>query len=160
MVSVREASVRDWGFSRLPLLFPVSYTHLRYPVWYANGNHEQRITKHPEEYGDMGEAYDREIEKTGAVRLINEKAKVEVRGIPVTIYGFEPEESYYGKGMRKKGIRKDLEEQFGVPERDCYTILLSHHPRYGKEYLEWGADLTPVSYTHLDVYKRQCLLCT
>ncbi|MFR2718116.1 MAG: metallophosphoesterase [Ruminococcus sp.] len=124
----------------------------RYPVWYANGNHEQRITKHPEEYGVMGEIYDQEMKKTSAVRLINERAKVEIRGIPVTIYGFEPEERYYEKGMRKKGIRKDLEKQFGAPEKDCYTILLSHHPRYGKEYLDWGADLTLSGHYHGGVW--------
>lgn len=120
----------------------------KYPVWYANGNHEQRIRKHPEDYGNMGENYDREIEKTKAVRLINDKMKSEIRGIPVMIYGFEPEEHYYDKGLYKKGMREELERVFGSPEKECYTILLSHHPRYEKEYLDWGADLTLSGHYH------------
>lgn len=120
----------------------------RYPVWYANGNHEQRLTGHPEKYGDMGERYDRGIAETGAIRLINGRADLTIRGIPVTVYGFEPDEIFYKKGFRKKGMEKALFRELGVPVKDRYTILLSHHPGYGEDYLEWGADLTLSGHYH------------
>lgn len=120
----------------------------KYTVFYANGNHEQRISRNPEKYGDMGEKYDHEIAKTKAVRLINQRADLELQGIPVTVYGFEPDEHYYDKGFRKKGMVEELEKTFGKPEPDRYTILLSHTPAYGREYLQWGADLTLSGHYH------------
>lgn len=120
----------------------------KYTVFYANGNHEQRVRSAPEKYGDMGERYDRGIEKTKAVRLINQRADLVIRGIPVTVYGFEPDECYYDKGFRRKGMVEELKKTFGEPERDRYTILLSHTPAYGREYLQWGADLTLSGHYH------------
>ncbi|MBS6195593.1 MAG: metallophosphoesterase [Clostridiales bacterium] len=119
-----------------------------YPVWYANGNHEQRILRYAEEYGGMGERYESAIKKTKAVRLVNERADIRVKGIPVTIYGFDPDEKFYDKGFKKKGMKEALEKEFGTPDRESYTILLAHTPRYGKEYLEWGADLTLSGHYH------------
>lgn len=119
-----------------------------YPVWYANGNHEQRIRLHPETYGDMGESYDKAIDKTKAVRLMNRRADIEVNGIPLTIYGLDPDEKYYEKGLYKKGMAEELQRTFGTPEKERYTILLSHNPRYAKEYLQWGADLTLSGHYH------------
>lgn len=120
----------------------------RYPVWYANGNHEQRISARPEEFGEMGERYDRAVKETRAVRLINRQAEFQVNDIPVTIYGFDPDEKFYDKGFRKKGMKEELEKVFGTPDEKSYTILLSHTPRYGKEYLSWGADLTLSGHYH------------
>lgn len=119
-----------------------------YLVLYANGNHEQRIHLHPEEYQDMGERYDKAIGKTKAVRLINRRADIDIKGIPLTVYGFDPDEAFYEKGFYKKGIQQELQKIFGAPDRERYTILLSHNPRYGEEYLQWGADLTLSGHYH------------
>lgn len=120
----------------------------RYPVWYANGNHEQRIQHHPEIYGTMGEEYEAKIGKTKAERLVNCFVSLNVGGIPLKIYGFDPKREFYQKGFRKKGMEEALQSAFGIPDRECYTVLLSHTPRYAKEYLRWGADLTLSGHYH------------
>lgn len=120
----------------------------RYPVWYANGNHEQRIALYPEKYGNMGKDFEKGIEKTSAVRLVNHKAEIQIKDIPLTIYGLDPEERFYDKGRKNPGMLGLLEDTFGFPSKDRYTILLAHTPRYGEEYLRWGADLTLSGHYH------------
>lgn len=119
-----------------------------YKVLYANGNHEQRISLYSEQYGGMGELYDREIKKTEVIRLINQKIDLEIRGIPVTVYGLDPEKKFYDKGFRKESMTGELEKKFSNPEKERYTILLSHTPRYASDYLRWGADLTLSGHYH------------
>ena len=124
----------------------------KYPVWYANGNHEQRIRIYPERFGRKAEEYEEMLEKTKAVRLVNQKAEFQVKGIPVTVYGLEPDARFYKKGRIQLGMRQQLEKRFGQPDEKRYTILLSHHPKYREEYLEWGADLTLSGHYHGGVF--------
>lgn len=120
----------------------------KYPVYYASGNHEQRIAEHPEIYGTVGEAYETALKKLPLVRLRNEKIQLEVKGIPLTIYGLEPEEQFYKKGARQKGMVEELEKRFERPDPERVTILLAHNPRYKKEYLTWGAAVTFSGHYH------------
>lgn len=120
----------------------------KYPVWYANGNHEQRIRIYPERFHQMAEEYEKLLEKTKVTRLVNEKAEFEVGGLPFTVYGLEPAARFYKKGRRQLGMREELEKTFGQPDPERYTILLSHHPGYREEYMEWGADLTLCGHYH------------
>ena len=54
----------------------------KYPVWYANGNHERRLLEETETLGKTGKRYFRAISGTKAVRLANQKAEVEIGGCP------------------------------------------------------------------------------
>ena len=59
------------------------------------------------------------------------------------------------KEKREAMIDKALS---GIPDY-AFVILLAHHPEFFEEAIERKIPLTlsgPVSYTHLDVYKRQC----
>ncbi len=126
----------------------------KYPVWYANGNHESRIREQPEVFGKLGKRYERAISGTRAVRLINRRTDVELKGCPLTICGLDAPERYFKKGLRKRGMGELLTETFQEPDRSRYTILLAHTPRYWRDYMEWGADLTLSGHYHGGV----CLL--
>ena len=78
----------------------------------------------------------------------NQKVQLEKKGIPITVYGLEPEEQFYDKGFRKDGMIKELKKHFGTPDTDRLTILLAHNPRYKKEYLSWGASMTFSGHYH------------
>ena len=119
-----------------------------YPVIYANGNHEQRISLHPEKYGDMGMHYEHAIAQTGVTRLINQKVELTVEGIPITVYGLDVDEKFYEKDFHKKSVAGELQKAFGKPDQNRYTILLSHTPRYANDYLAWGADLILSGHYH------------
>lgn len=120
----------------------------RYMVIYANGNHEQRISLHQETYGDMGADYENAIAWTKAIRLLNRKIELTVKGIPFTVYGLNAGEDFYEKGFRKKDMAGELERIFGHPDQNRYTVLLAHNPRYAEDYMNWGADLTLSGHYH------------
>ncbi len=120
----------------------------KYSVIYANGNHEQRIRLCPEEYGDMSETYEALIANTKVMRAVNRTIECEVRGIPLTIYGLEPELKFYHKGHKPYGMMEVLEQTFSDRLRGRYEILLAHNPRFWREYLEWGANLTLCGHYH------------
>ena len=120
----------------------------KYPVYYASGNHEQRVIEHTEVYGDAGKEYETALKELPLVRLRNQKIQVEKNGIPLTIYGLEPEERFYDKGFRQKGMVEELKKRFGQPDSDRITVLLAHNPRYKREYLSWGADVTFSGHYH------------
>ena len=120
----------------------------QYNVLYGNGNHEQRISLYPEKYGDMGKKYESAIHQTKAIRLLNQKTELTVHGIPLTVYGLDAEETFYEKGFDKKSITGELKRIFGQPDKNRYTILLAHNPRYADDYLDWGADLILSGHYH------------
>lgn len=120
----------------------------KYLVIYANGNHEQRIRKNPEKYGDMAKQYEDDLCKTKVIRALNQKIDLEINKIPLCVYGYEPDERFYEKGSYQKGMLQELMNIFGNPDEETCTILLSHNPKYVKEYLSWGADLTLSGHYH------------
>lgn len=120
----------------------------KYKVIYANGNHEQRVRLYPEEYGDMGERYERLIDTTKVIRAINQAIEFEIHGIPVTVYGLEPDIRFYKKGLKPQGMLEELNKVFGRKDSLRYHILLAHNPRYAKEYLSWGAELILSGHYH------------
>ena len=78
-----------------------------YPVYYASGNHEQRIVEHPEIYGEVGKRYEAAVEELPLLRLRNRKVQVEKKGIPLTICGLEPDERFMRKGVGKRAWWKN-----------------------------------------------------
>lgn len=119
-----------------------------YTVFYTNGNHEQRMSEYTEHFGDMSERYEKALEGGKFVKLGNESAEVEIKGIPLVIYGLVPPFEFYERGRKKRDMEALLQETFQKPDKNRYTILLSHSPQYTPDYLAWGADLTLCGHYH------------
>ena len=119
-----------------------------YQTFYVYGNHEQRICLYPEIYGNMGTLYEELIEKTKVIRVNNKKIDVTINQMPLTVCGLEADMRFFKKGIKPKGMKEELEQTFGAKEDGRYHILLAHNPRFAKEYLEWGANLTLSGHYH------------
>ena len=118
------------------------------PVYYANGNHEQRMKVYPETYGTMFQEYKEKLEKRGVMFIENTFADINCDGCQIKIHGLEIPVQYYNK-FRKQTLSVDVvKDQIGEPEDNCYNILLAHNPTYTKTYLEWGADLILAGHFH------------
>ncbi len=118
------------------------------PVYYANGNHEQRMKVYPETYGTAFEEYKNKLEKNGVVFVENEYVDLNWDDCQVKIYGLEIPVEFYEK-FRKQTLPVDVvREQIREPEADCYNILLAHNPTYTNTYLEWSADLILSGHFH------------
>ncbi len=118
----------------------------KYPVYYANGNHEHRIKLYPGTYGDEAERYAASLTELGIVPMVN--THVQLPGINLTIYGSEIDKYYYKRFTIPEMDSEYLPRLLGSPDPGTYTILLAHNPDYFPRYAEWGADLVLAGHIH------------
>ena len=122
------------------------------PVYYANGNHEQRMKERPARYKYSYADYRRELQDAGVIFLENESAEVsldaESEKKTARITGLEiPLDCYthFQKGKLEPG---EIRRRIGGCEGEACQILMAHNPSYVKEYVEWGADLILCGHLH------------
>lgn len=120
----------------------------RYPVYYANGNHEDRLAQRREVFGDAYEAYMEEIQSLGVHLLQNSRQLLEINRMRIAIWGYRPDWSYYKHGRAEKMEVQEMNQALGEPQPDVFNILLAHHPNYFETYARWGADLTLSGHLH------------
>lgn len=120
----------------------------KYPVYYAMGNHEERLKTRTDLYGDMFSEYYERIMDTGVKLLQNENEVMKVGDTSVCIYGLQLSLSYYQRMSRIVLEPKVMTELLGKPNQNDFNILLAHHPRYAESYFDWGADLTLSGHVH------------
>lgn len=117
-----------------------------YPVYYGNGNHEQRLKLYPQIYGDMAERYGQALGEMGVEPLVNSHVVLEDCGI--NVYGAEISRGYYKRFQQVSMEKEYLQQTLGMPDNSRYTILLAHNPDYFPAYADWGADLTVSGHVH------------
>lgn len=118
----------------------------KYPVYYAYGNHEQKISLYKERYGDMGERFDAALKET-KVRILR-NAHVELSDTGVVLNGLELEHAYFQRFHTKPMAEDYLHKLMGAPDEEKYQVLLAHNPEYFEQYAAWGADLTLSGHIH------------
>lgn len=123
----------------------------RYPVFYGNGNHEQRLLLYPEVYGSMGADYEEALSKMGIKRLVNEK--VTLKSHNIIVKGLEMDRCYYKRFTKAKMQDDYLESVLGVHKESSYEILIAHNPDYFRQYAEYGADLVLSGHVHGGICK-------
>lgn len=127
----------------------------RYPFYYGNGNHENRIYHDEEKYGGMGKEY-RSVLKACKVNLLeNETAFFPGYGIAVA--GLDLSCEHYKKLKEGELPLSELKELLGTCREDCFTVLLAHNPAYFESYAAWGADLTLSGHVHGGVMRLPLL---
>lgn len=126
------------------------------PVYYANGNHEQRMKENPKEYSYSYADYKNVLEEAGVVFLENETETVRIGQTALDICAVElPLETY--RKMKKANVTSQdignlAGDQAGSQDRGApqaaYRILLAHNPAYMDAYKAWGADLILSGHLH------------
>lgn len=144
------------------------------PVYYANGNHEQRMKEDTIKYGNVFRVYRSELREAGVHFLENESADVELDGIKIRLTGLELPSKTYEKFTRYHLGKEEIVKRVGTIQRerkavyaaarnegaeraeqrdtadsvDDYEILLAHNPVYYHVYKAWGADLVLSGHLH------------
>lgn len=118
------------------------------PVYYANGNHEQRMKEYPQTFGKAYEEYKVELLESGVCFLENESAVISCKGIPVKVTGLEIPKTGYARICKKGPDVETIRECVGESEKEYYQILLAHNPSYMENYFAWGADLVLSGHLH------------
>lgn len=117
-----------------------------YPIYYANGNHEQKTKDQPEEFGTLYEDYRRELEEAGICFLSN--TSVYLAEYNLRIYGLEIDQEYYRKFRTQiLGIEK-VREYLGTKEEVSYGVMIAHNPDFFADYAAWGAELVLSGHVH------------
>lgn len=118
------------------------------PVYYANGNHEQRMKERPEKYKDMYVSYKKKLEEAGVHMLENSTAEVMAGHLPVRVTGLEIPKENYGRRAKRSLDKETICSLAGECASASYQILLAHNPCYMEAYFDWGADLILSGHLH------------
>lgn len=128
-----------------PALSFVERLAQRYPVYYANGNHEERMNREREIYGDLYDIFQKRLSDAGVVYLSDASAEV---GRDLRITGCNLKERYY---QHRFTVPKLLPEELmraGAADPNRFQILLLHSPLFFEACRKWGADLTLCGHFH------------
>lgn len=118
------------------------------PVYYANGNHEQRMKEKPEKYEDAFVKYKKRLLDAGVYFLENESAEVDLDRNRLCLTGLELQLEVYEKMKTHKVTKDDIAQKVGSAKQEEIQILLAHNPEYMEAYQAWGADITLSGHLH------------
>lgn len=118
------------------------------PVYYANGNHEQRMKLYPEEFGTVYQEYKDELVKSKVQFLENDHVDLIWDNVKVSIHGLEIPAACYKKFRKTTLSTQQITELIGRGDASKYQILLAHNPVFADIYQEWGADLILSGHLH------------
>ena len=116
-------------------------------VYYANGNHEQKLKESPEAYSQSYKDYQSRLCSAGIVFLENESVRIPWDGAGICITGLEIGLDGYRKFGRRPMEEEEIESRVGAAD-SSYQILLAHNPAYVEAYRKWGADLILSGHLH------------
>jgi len=117
----------------------------RYPVFYGNGNHENRMNQERLVYGDQYDTYEKSLKKLGVIVL---RDRTELYRKDIAITGVDLKEGCYKDFIPERLLPEELEQKTGKAGEERFQILLSHSPLYFNTYRDWGADLTLSGHFH------------
>lgn len=118
----------------------------RYPVYYSDGNHEERMNRERDIYGDQYDAFRQALQAAG-VHYLSDGSIMGPGSVRITGSGME--EAYYRHLFTLPKLPKgEIERRVGKSDGDHYQILLLHSPLFFERARQWGADLTLSGHFH------------
>lgn len=118
------------------------------PVYYANGNHEQRMKLYTEKFGMAYQEYKDELTSSGVIFLENEHVNFQWEQADVQLHGLEIPVECYKKLQKTTLNKKQVTDCIGQADEAKFQIVLAHNPIFADTYLDWGADLVLSGHLH------------
>lgn len=118
------------------------------PVFYANGNHEQRMKEYTETFWDAYDNYKKALLDADVVFLENSFVDMRWDNCDVRITGLEIPPECYAKFKPTCLKLEQVEERIGQAKKEALQILLAHNPKYMETYKAWGADVILSGHYH------------
>lgn len=115
------------------------------PVYYGNGNHEQRLRTERETYKDLYRDFRRILKRYHVTYLSDSSVDV---GEDIRISGLDIDPVYYRNMVPKRMEKEYLTRHLGRAEQERFQILLAHSPLFFDAYARWGADLALAGHFH------------
>ena len=120
-------------------------SRLSCPVFYANGNHEQRMQRDRVVYGSMYDEFRKLLEEYQVNYLQNKT--VQWRD-DIAVSGVDIAWKYYQDFHPDSMVPSYLARRLGKAESERFQILLAHSPLFFDAYAGWGADLSLAGHFH------------
>lgn len=115
------------------------------PVYYGNGNHEQRMQQKTREYPEMYRKFRRLLDEYQVIYLSNQSAFL---GDDIRISGLDIGRKYYKDFAPADMAPGYVSRRLGVADGGRFQILLAHSPLFFDAYAGWGADLSLAGHFH------------
>ncbi len=115
------------------------------PVYYANGNHEQRMWQEQEEYRGLYLKFRRILYKNRVKYLSDGSALL---WDDVRVSGLNIDKKYYYNFFPPHMSARTVQAHLGKADANRCQILLAHSPLSFDAYAGWGADLTLSGHFH------------
>lgn len=115
------------------------------PIYYGNGNHEQRLQREADQYPGFYQEF-LALLKTYHVHYLSDSS--EVFGDDICISGLNLRQAHYRDLIPEKLKESEIEKKLGKADRERFQILLAHSPLFHKAYGHWGADLALAGHFH------------
>jgi predicted MPP superfamily phosphohydrolase len=130
-----------------------------YPLYYAYGNHEQRLerigedtsiqwTKEDREYNSTWIEYKKNLEYAKVTFLNNESTILNLHSASLRITGVSLPHEYFKFSSSMNLPTEELNLLIGESSRKNFQLLIAHNPVHFKTYTSWGADLTLSGHLH------------
>lgn len=116
-----------------------------FPIFYGNGNHEQRLNVEREIYGTLYDEFLEMLKEEGVHYLSDSSA---VLGEDIRISGLNLDNRFYRDFVPAKMTSAYVYSRLGRPDPTKYQILMAHSPLFHKTYASWGADLSLSGHFH------------
>ncbi len=141
--------VKEWAQPNFaPLARLYHQLVAKYPVYYAFGNHEQRMKEEQQTYLGWWEAYREVLKSSGMKILVNKSAVITKEGTSMRISGITIPRECYRKGRIPSPSAGYLNHKIGKASATDFELLLAHTPTFAKTYADWGADLVLSGHFH------------
>ena len=118
------------------------------PVFFAPGNHEQRMLNRSKKVPEWEPAFRKTLSDHEVCLIRNESSAVPVPGGEILVSALDLPPDTYKAGPKRTLKEGYFEEKLGEKRTDCFTVLLLHSPLYLEEAADWGADLTLSGHFH------------
>lgn len=115
------------------------------PVFYANGNHEQRMQRDRGIYGSMYDEFRKLLEEYQVNYLQNQTVQWRE---DIAVSGVDIAWKYYQDFHPDSMVPSYLTRRLGKAEPERFQILLAHSPLFFDAYAGWGADLSLAGHFH------------
>lgn len=114
----------------------------KFPVYYANGNHELKARERVDEFGSLYESFKNKIN----VFYLENECITDKSGS--LFYGLDLPFDYYKKFKNIAPGKDGIDNLLGTCDLSRFNILIAHNPEYFEDYSEWGADLVLSGHYH------------
>ena len=114
-------------------------------IYYGNGNHEQRLGRENDTYGNLYRQLRVLLKERNIAYLSDRSVNLNEE---IRISGLNLDQACYRDFLPARMKEDYLTRHLGQADPTRFQILLAHSPLYFEQYADWGADLTLSGHFH------------